>query len=121
MKIKQKQNEKKAKATTGLFSCCVALLLLQEELLLQSFAVEKLFFLFQVIQGLISVDEDGEQNTFPAHDEISKLVLMAHSLAAFCGSLEKHVSQKLSARFTADTTRWLSQLFGWVSKSLLIY
>lgn len=61
------------------------------------------------------MDEDGEQNTFPVHDEVSKLVLVAHSLAAYCGSLEKHISQKLSTRITADTTRWLSQLFGCVS------
>lgn len=60
------------------------------------------------------MDEDGEQNTIPVHDEVSKLVLTAHSLAAYCGSLEKHISQKLSARFTVDTTRWLSQLFGYV-------
>lgn len=70
--------------------------------------------IIQVIQGLLSVDEDGEQNTFPTLDDISKLILMSHSLAAYCGGLEKHISQKLSARFTADTTRWLSQLFGWV-------
>lgn len=68
--------------------------------------------IIQIIQGLISVDEDGEQNAFPTLDNVAKLVLVAHSLAAYCGSLDRHISQKLNARFTADTTRWLSHLFG---------
>lgn len=68
--------------------------------------------IIQIIQGLISVDEDGEPLSFPPLDNISKLVMVAHSLAAYCGGLERHVMQKLSTRFTTDTTRWISQLFG---------
>lgn len=65
-----------------------------------------------LIQVLISTDEDGEPNTFPPLDNVSKLVVTSHSLAAYCGSLERPLLQKLSTRFTTDTTRWLSQMFG---------
>lgn len=71
--------------------------------------------ILQIIQALISLDEDGEPNTFPPLDDVAKLVLVTHSLAAYCGALDRQISQKLSARFTVDTTRWLSQLFGWVN------
>lgn len=70
--------------------------------------------IIQIIQGLISVDEESESNTFPALDSIAKLVLVTHSLAAYCGAVDRQISQKLSARFTVDTTRWLTQLFGYV-------
>lgn len=65
-----------------------------------------------LIQGFISTDEDGEPNTFPVLDNVSKLVVTSHSLAAYCGSLERPILQKLSTRFTTDTSRWLSQMFG---------
>lgn len=68
--------------------------------------------ILQVLEGLISVDEDGEHVCCPALDSVSKLVLVSHSLGAYCASFDRHLLQKLSARFTADTTRWLSQMFG---------
>lgn len=68
--------------------------------------------IIQIIHGLISHDEDGESIILPALDEITKLVMISHSLAAYCGGLERHLVQKLSTRFTTDTTRWISQLFG---------
>lgn len=71
--------------------------------------------IIQIIQGLISTDEDGEPLTFPALDSVTKLVMVCHSLAAYCGGLERPILQKLSTRFTTDTTRWISQLFGYVA------
>lgn len=68
--------------------------------------------IIQIIHGLISHDEDGEQLILPTLDSVAKLVMISHSLAAYCGGLERHLVQKLSTRFTTDTTRWISQLFG---------
>ncbi|XP_060521220.1 putative pyridoxal-dependent decarboxylase domain-containing protein 2 [Cylas formicarius] len=73
--------------------------------------------IIQIIQGLISTDEDGEPLHVPPVDSVTKLVMISHSLAAFCGSLQRPVAQKLSARFTADTTRWISQMFGFLDCS----
>lgn len=77
--------------------------------------------IMQVIQGLMSVDEEGEPNTLPALDDIAKLVLVTHSLAAYCGALDRQISQKLSARFAVDTARWLTQLFGYVNNTFAFY
>ncbi|KAJ8927275.1 hypothetical protein NQ314_020278 [Rhamnusium bicolor] len=74
--------------------------------------------IIQVIHGLISTDEDGEPLTFPSLDGVTKLVMVSHSLAAYCGGLERPILQKLSTRFTTDTTRWISQIFGY---ALAIY
>lgn len=68
--------------------------------------------IIQIINGLISHDEDGEPLILPTLDSVTKLVMISHSLAAYCGGLERHLVQKLSTRFTTDTTRWISQLFG---------
>ncbi|RZC35605.1 pyridoxal-dependent decarboxylase domain-containing protein 1 [Asbolus verrucosus] len=73
--------------------------------------------IIQIVQGLISVDEDGEPLSFHALDNVSKLVMISHSLAAYCSGLERPVMQKLSTRFTTDTTRWISQLFGFLDSS----
>lgn len=70
--------------------------------------------IIQIINGLISHDEDGETLVLPTLDSVTKLVMVSHSLAAYCGGLERHLVQKLSTRFTTDTTRWISQLFGLV-------
>lgn len=70
--------------------------------------------IIQTIEGLLSVDEDGESICPPTLDNISKLVVVSHSLGAYCGGLDRHLLQKLSTRFTTDTTRWLSQMFGLV-------
>lgn len=64
------------------------------------------------LQGLIATDDEGEPISYPNLDDVAKLVITSHSLAAYCGGLERHVLQKLSTRFTTDTTRWLSQIFG---------
>lgn len=66
----------------------------------------------QIIHSLISVDEDGEPLTLPPLDSVTKLVMVSHSLAAYCGGLERPILQRLSTRFTTDTTRWISQIFG---------
>ncbi|XP_074040837.1 putative pyridoxal-dependent decarboxylase domain-containing protein 2 [Leptinotarsa decemlineata] len=66
----------------------------------------------QVIQSLISNDDDNEPLHFPHLDSVTKLVVVSHSLAAYCGGLERPILQKLSTRFTTDATRWISQLFG---------
>ena len=68
--------------------------------------------IIQIIHNLISTDEDGEPISSPPFDTVTKLVMVSHSLAAYCGGLERHTLQKLSARFTTDTTRWISQMFG---------
>lgn len=68
--------------------------------------------IIQIIHGLISVDEDGEPLTFPVLDTVTKLVMVSHTLAVYCGGLERPILQKLSTRFTTDTTRWISQIFG---------
>lgn len=76
--------------------------------------------IIQIVQGLINTDEDGEPNSFPALDDVAKLVLVAHSLAAYCGNVDRQISQKLNARFTADATRWLSHLFGLVNVAVCL-
>lgn len=68
--------------------------------------------IIQIIQGLISVDEDGEPVAFHPLDNVTKLVVVSHSLAAYCSGVERPVMQRLSTRFTTDATRWVSQLFG---------
>lgn len=68
--------------------------------------------IIQIIQGLISTDDEGEPVTALHLDTLTKLVMVSHSLAAYCGGLERPILQKLSTRFTTDTTRWISQLFG---------
>ncbi|XP_050298227.1 pyridoxal-dependent decarboxylase domain-containing protein 1 [Anthonomus grandis grandis] len=68
--------------------------------------------IIHTIQDLISTDEDGEPITNMPLDTITKLVMVSHSLAAYCGSLDRGVLQKLSLRFTTDTSRWISQMFG---------
>lgn len=78
--------------------------------------------IIQIINGLISHDEDGEPLVLPSLDNVTKLVMISHSLAAYCGGLERHIVQKLSTRFTTDATRWISQLFGYViCHSILFY
>ncbi|KAJ8912202.1 hypothetical protein NQ315_003806 [Exocentrus adspersus] len=73
--------------------------------------------IIHIIQGLISTDEDGDPLSFPALDSVTKLVMVCHSLAAYCGGLERPILQKLSTRFTTDTTRWISQMFGFLDCS----
>lgn len=73
--------------------------------------------IIQIIQGLISIDEDGETLQFPSLDTITKLVIVSHSLAAYCGGLERPILQKLSTRFTTDTSRWISQICGFLDSS----
>lgn len=73
--------------------------------------------IIQTIQTLVATDEDGEPTALPALDDIAKLVITSHSLAAYCGNLDRMVLQKLSTRFTTDTTRWLSQMFGYVNNN----
>nr|CAI5865572.1 unnamed protein product [Callosobruchus analis] len=68
--------------------------------------------IIKVIHSLISVDDDGEPLDFLPLDSVTKLVMVSHSLAAFCGGLERPIVQKLSTRFTTDTSRWISQIFG---------
>lgn len=71
--------------------------------------------IIQTIEHLISTDEDGEPLYFPPLDSVTKLAMVSHSLAAYCGGLDRSILQKLSARFTADATRWICQLFGYLS------
>lgn len=68
--------------------------------------------IIQAIQELISTDEDGEPVSALPLDSITKLVMVSHSLSAYCGSLDRSVLQKLSLRFTTDVSRWVSQMFG---------
>ncbi|KAI4455855.1 pyridoxal-dependent decarboxylase domain-containing protein 1 [Holotrichia oblita] len=70
--------------------------------------------IIQIIQGLISTDEDGEPTAFPIVDDVGKLVITSHSLAAYCSNLDRHILQKLSTRFTTDITRWISSIFGFI-------
>ncbi|XP_066261695.1 pyridoxal-dependent decarboxylase domain-containing protein 1 [Euwallacea similis] len=73
--------------------------------------------IIHTIQELISTDEDGEPVTALPLDSVTKLVMISHSLAAYCGSLDRGVLQKLSLRFTTDTSRWISQMFGFLDAS----
>ncbi|XP_044760078.1 pyridoxal-dependent decarboxylase domain-containing protein 1 isoform X1 [Coccinella septempunctata] len=73
--------------------------------------------IMDIIYGLMSVDEDGEPLQFPSLDVVTKLVIVCHSLAAYCGGLERGILQKLSTRFTTDTTRWISHLCGFLDSS----
>lgn len=67
--------------------------------------------ILQAIEGLLVTDDEEESASFPTLDSVSKLVMVSHSLGAYCGGLDRHLLQKLSTRFTTDTTRWLSQMF----------
>lgn len=69
--------------------------------------------IIKIIHDLISTDEDGEPFSFLSLDSVTKLVMISHTLAVYCGSLERPILQKLSTRFTTDTTRWITQLFGY--------
>ncbi|KAL3272830.1 hypothetical protein HHI36_014289 [Cryptolaemus montrouzieri] len=73
--------------------------------------------IMEIIYGLMSVDDDGEQLQFPSLDVVTKLVIVCHSLAAYCGGLERSILQKLSTRFTTDTTRWISHMCGFLDSS----
>lgn len=73
--------------------------------------------IIQAIQELISTDEDGEPVSALPLDSITKLVMVSHSLSAYCGSLDRSVLQKLSLRFTTDVSRWVSQMFGFLEAS----
>lgn len=68
--------------------------------------------ILQIIQGLIATDEDGEPTTFPLVDDVGKMVITSHSIAAFCSNLDRQTLQKLSTRFTTDITRWITSIFG---------
>lgn len=68
--------------------------------------------ILQCIQGLVFTDEEGEVSPITPLDRLSKFVITSHSLSAYCGSLDRHLLQKLSTRFSTDTARWLSQMFG---------
>lgn len=74
--------------------------------------------ILDIIDGLISSDD--ESNTSPNLDDISKLVVVSHSIASYCGSLEKQKLKKLSTRLTTDTSRWISQMFGYVNQLLCV-
>ncbi|ENN77914.1 hypothetical protein YQE_05591, partial [Dendroctonus ponderosae] len=69
------------------------------------------------IHELISTDEDGDPTTALPLKTVAKLVMVSHSLSAYCGSLEHSLLQKLSLRFTTDTTRWISHIFGLLDSS----
>ncbi|XP_057667756.1 putative pyridoxal-dependent decarboxylase domain-containing protein 2 [Diorhabda carinulata] len=73
--------------------------------------------IIKIIHGLVSTDEEGEPLTFPSLDSVTKLVMISHSLAVYCGGLDRSIVQKLSTRFTTDTTRWIIQLFGFLDCS----
>ncbi|XP_063916087.1 pyridoxal-dependent decarboxylase domain-containing protein 1 isoform X1 [Zophobas morio] len=73
--------------------------------------------IIQIIQGLISVDEDGEPLNFHTLDNVAKLVMVSHCVAAYCSGLDRPIMQRLSTRFTTDTTRWISQIFGFLDSS----
>jgi hypothetical protein len=47
----------------------------------------------------------------PQLDAAARLAVVTHSVAAFCGGLERSHLQRLSTRIASDTTRWLSHLF----------
>lgn len=68
--------------------------------------------ILNTVEGLINSDDDG--NTSLALDDIGKLVVVSHSIATFCGGLERPKLKKLSTRLTTDTSRWISQMFGLV-------
>lgn len=66
--------------------------------------------ILNTIETLMCNDDDS--NTPTPLDEVGKLVIMSHSIAAYTGSLEKPKLKKLSTRITTDTSRWISQMFG---------
>ncbi|CAG9863923.1 unnamed protein product [Phyllotreta striolata] len=66
----------------------------------------------KTIHDLLNSDEEGEPFNFPSLDSVTKLVMISHTLSVYCGTLERPTLQKLSTRFTTDTTRWITQLFG---------
>lgn len=70
--------------------------------------------IMQTIEALLAVDDEGETVSLPSLDDISKLVVVSHSIGAYCGGLDRLLLQKLSTRITTDTTRWLGQIFGFL-------
>jgi hypothetical protein len=49
--------------------------------------------------------------SLPQLDDVARLAVIAHSVAAFSSGLERSHLQRLSTRIMSDTTRWLSHLF----------
>jgi hypothetical protein len=55
--------------------------------------------------------EEDPEFPFPALDDVSHLVLVSQSIAAYCSNLNRHQLAKLATRVFQDTNRWLSQIF----------
>ncbi|KAB0793793.1 hypothetical protein PPYR_13413 [Photinus pyralis] len=70
--------------------------------------------IIQTIESLLISDDESEAAPQPVLDDISKMVIVSHSISAYCGGLDRHLLQKFSTRVTTDTTRWLCQIFGFV-------
>lgn len=75
----------------------------------------------QNIEGLICKSDTGEDGVWPLPplNHVSRVSVLAHSIAAYAGSLERTQLQKLNARINSDTTRWLSHLFRWSSITIV--
>lgn len=68
--------------------------------------------IMNIVEGLIHGEDNNDSNHVPSLDDIGKLVITSHTIAAFCGGLEKTRLKKISTRLTTDTSRWVSQMFG---------
>ncbi|GFG32848.1 hypothetical protein Cfor_06346 [Coptotermes formosanus] len=80
--------------------------------------------ILSVLEGMIIHEDSGSPNDseeegalgptiapLPQLDAAARLAVVTHSVAAFCGGLERSHLQRLSTRIASDTTRWLSHLF----------
>ncbi|XP_022911042.2 pyridoxal-dependent decarboxylase domain-containing protein 1 [Onthophagus taurus] len=70
--------------------------------------------IIQIIQGVICNDDEEEPISVSPIDDITRLVITSHSLAAYCVSLDRNILRKLNTRFTTDLTRWITSLFGFI-------
>jgi hypothetical protein len=55
--------------------------------------------------------EDDPEFPFPALDDMTHLMLVSQSIAAYMSNLNRHHLAKLATKLFQDTNRWLSQLF----------
>lgn len=77
--------------------------------------------IINIIEGLIYGDENSDTGTFPILDDIGKLVVISHSIAAYIGGLDRPKLKKISTRLTTDASRWTSQMFGYLFIYFLVF
>lgn len=64
------------------------------------------------IEKLLIYDYDEDNTaTLEPLDDCAKIAIVSHSIMAYVSTLDRPRLQKLNAKLTAETTRWLSYIF----------